>query len=361
MPCPPSYGGVIDIFYKISALKACGVPVILHCFQYGRQQSATLETLCEKVYYYPRRRSPHLMLHRKPFIVATRSSGLLLRRLLSDNNPILFEGLHCCDLLDEPQLKHRVKLVRTHNIEHEYYNALANVEKRALQRRYFRMEAAKLERFEKVLHHATHILAISPADAASLATRYANVHHVMAFHPYEKPVIRTGKGNFALYHGNLGVGENNEAALFLLNSVFSELSYPLIIAGSNPSPELRQRVAAMKHVTLRAGITVDEINELIASAQVNVLPTFQATGIKLKLLAALFAGRHCVVNTPMVANTGLESLCTICDDATSMRNAILEKAEEPFDAAAIAAREEILGKAFSNIANAKKIVALLGA
>lgn len=359
MPCPPSYGGVIDIFYKINALKACGVPVILHCFQYGRQRSVSLEAVCEKVWYYPRRRSAHLMLHRKPFIVATRSSAKLLERLLEDDYPILFEGLHCCDLLDAPELKNRIKLVRTHNIEHDYYAALAGVEKRAIQRRYFRTEAAKLKRFEKVLLHATHILAISPADAADLATRYPNVHHVMAFHPYEKTTILPGKGTFALYHGNLGVGENNEAALFLVNEIFASLDFPLVIAGSNPSPELQKRVAAFPHITLRAGIGVDEINDLIANAQMNVLPTFQATGIKLKLLAALFAGRHCIVNTPMVANTGLESLCTICDDAATWRNVISSKSQEPFDGSAVAAREAILGKQFCNRNNALKIAELI--
>ncbi len=54
-------------------------------------------------------------------------------------------------------------------------------------------------------------------------------------------------------------------------------------------------------------------------AQINVLPTFQATGIKLKLLMALYTGRHCIVNQPMVDNTGLEELCSIQNTAEEMK------------------------------------------
>ena len=31
IPYPANYGGVIDVYYKLEALRACGVKLILHC------------------------------------------------------------------------------------------------------------------------------------------------------------------------------------------------------------------------------------------------------------------------------------------------------------------------------------------
>ncbi|NJN35445.1 MAG: hypothetical protein HC817_15490 [Saprospiraceae bacterium] len=59
IPYPADYGGVIDVFYKIQALSAANVRVTVHCWQYGnRQPQLTLESVCEKVFYYPRREDP---------------------------------------------------------------------------------------------------------------------------------------------------------------------------------------------------------------------------------------------------------------------------------------------------------------
>ncbi len=333
--------------------------VHLHCFQYGREASKELEAICASVRYYPRRTNKHLLFGKLPYIVSTRKVKALLENLLRDDYPILFEGLHCCGFLDDPRLKKRLKLVRTHNIEHDYYDSLATVEKHYFRKMYFKREAKKLREFEAVLKHANRILAISPADAKSLAARYENVHHVMAFHAYSDVVSETGRGKFALYHGNLEVGENNQAALFLVREVFNTLDIDLIISGNNPSAELQEAVAARANCSLKANIAPEEIDHLISSAQINVLPTFQATGIKLKLLAALFRGRHCVVNPPMVANTGLEAACVVAETALMMKLRLLDMYEKPFTAEAIQARKRILGKGFSNELNAAKIIHLL--
>ncbi len=347
------------MFYKIKALHALGVEITLHCFHYGRAKSSELEKYCKKVFYYSRKTSIFQLCSSEPFIVNSRRADELLKNLQSDDAPILFEGLHCCAYVSHPSLKNRKKIVRTHNIEHDYYRALERVEKKWSKRQYFRREANKLEKFESVLHDAQHVLAISPADAKELSSRYKNVEHVMAFHSNEEVNIREGKGSFAFYHGNLEVGENNQAALFLVNEVFSEVDYPLVIAGNNPSAELAAAVNGKSRITLKSNISTAEIDELISSAHVNILPTFQATGIKLKLLAALMRGRHCIVNSTMVANTGLESLCIIHEDAASMRVGLQAIQELEFSQADIVKRKSVLDERFSNRKNAEKILALI--
>ncbi len=359
VPYPANYGGVIDVFYKLKALHNEGVKLHLHCFEYGREQAKELNKICHSVHYYKRHTSRNNLIRPRPFIVVTRDSEELLKNLLKDNHPILFEGLHTCFYLDEKKLKKRKKIVRSHNIEHDYYLNLARVERDVFKKTYFYNESFKLKRFEKVLKHADVILGISKNDTAYLSSKYKNCHLVTAFHPNEEVSVASGKGKFALYHGSMDVGENNEAALFLVDQVFNDIKVPLIIAGKKPSKELRDAVAKYKHIKLESDLTTDGIYDLVKKAQINVLPTFQATGIKLKLLAALFNGRHCLVNNFMVENTGLEKLCVVKNTSTDMKKAVVQLFEKPFDREDLAKREKILIKDFSNEESAKKLVKLI--
>jgi hypothetical protein len=96
VPYPADYGGVIDVFYKIKALKKAGVKVHLHTFQYGREEADILSSLCEEVYYYKRKLYKDPFFSKLPYIVATRANDELLSNLLKDRHPIIFEGIHCC-------------------------------------------------------------------------------------------------------------------------------------------------------------------------------------------------------------------------------------------------------------------------
>jgi hypothetical protein len=350
---------VIDVFFKVRALHDAAVKVHLHCFQYGRKESAELAKLCETVHYYPRKTRPSLLFNSLPYITVSRSSEELVGNLMKDGHPILFEGLHCCYSLHDKRLDGRKRFVRMHNIEHDYYKSLAAVERSLFRRMYFRREAGKLEKFEKVLAKADQVLSISQKDSNDLSQRYNNVIHLPAFHGFSSVRSEPGSGNFALYHGNLEVGENNEAALFLVKEVFSGMDERLVIAGKNPSPELQSAAAGKTNIEIRGNISTVEIHKLIQSAHINVLPTFQDTGIKLKLIAALYNGRHCLVNTPMVLNTGLEGLCAVADNAHAMKDEVRRLFVEPFTLSAIRGRERTLQKEFSDSHNIKKLVSLL--
>lgn len=332
-----------------------GYEITLHCYQYGRKRRKELEAYCHKVNYYPRSAGKSNLFGRKPYIVASRHSDELVARLIKDRNPILFEGLHCTSFLDSSAFDNRVKLVRSHNIEHDYYQKLAEVENNIFKRYYFYNEASKLKRHEKVLKHASNVLAISPADHEYLLKKYKNSVLLPAFHSYSDVKIKSGKGAFILYHGNLAVGENNEAACYLVKNVFSKLKHPCLISGTKPSSELKDLVAQVNNVKLESDLDTAGIHELIANAQINVLPTFQSTGIKLKLLAALFGGRHCVVNTPMVKKTGLEDLCHLANKPEEFIDNINELWEQPFSYSDIEARREVLLSGFSNEENVKTL------
>ncbi len=355
VPDPPNYGGVIDVMYKIEALAEQGAKIHLHCFQDKREQAPRLEDHCEKVHYYPRRTRHREHLSRAPYIVNSRRAKGLKTRILEEPGPILFEGLHTCHPLADRELKDLPKWVRTHNIEHAYYRGLMASEHSRLKKHYYQLEAAKLERFEKVLRHADLILAINPLEQEHFS-QYAETVHLPPFHPYRKVGPETEDEGFVLYHGKLSVAENERAALYLLEEIFPSLPYQLIIAGDGASPRLLERIEASPNVRYENADNPSVINALVQKAKVNVLPTFQATGIKLKLLAALFKGRHCVVNPPMVEGTGLEELCWIGDDASELKERIRTAMETPFEEEAAKEREQLLLKDLDNRKNAADLL-----
>ena len=181
----------------------------------------------------------------------------------------------------------------------------------------------------------------------------------MAFHPHDKIEIKDGKGDFALYHGSLSVGENNKAALYLLNEVFNTIDTKLVIAGNGASVELKEAVSKRKNISIQENISTEEIYSLIQNAQINILPTFQSTGIKLKLLSALYSGRHCLVNSTMVEHTGLEPLCCIANSPVEMKKEISRLMELEFSELERMKREKILLENFSNQTNVRKLMGLL--
>ena len=356
IPYPPDYGGVIDIFYKIKALSECGVSVYLHCFEYNRQQASELEKYCTKVFYYPRKKGLRYQFSTKPYISITRSNNQLLNNLSSNNSPILFEGLHTCFYLNHPSLTNHQKLVRTHNVEHDYYLNLYHAERNILKKIFFRIEACKLKSYEKILKKASRLLCISPNDNFYFDHKFGNSHFIPAFHPFNEIKSKTGKGEYILFHGNLSVSENIQAVEYLLKNVLNKISYPVIIAGKDANERLVKEISHFPHIQLISNPVQDEMEEMIRHAQICILPTFQDTGLKLKLLASLFSGRFCIVNSAMIHKTGLEHLCHLTDIPKEMIKLINELFEQEFTDEEIEKRKLILEEAFSNHRNALKII-----
>lgn len=346
VPLPANYGGVIDVFYRLKALSESGVHIHLHCFDYGRGKAPELERFCDEVRYYRRDMSPLRMLDHRPFIVASRHSKALVQRLMQDRYPILLEGLHCCLLLeDEALLRDRLVMVRAHNIEADYYAQLAAAERRMGKRLYLKMEARKLRRYEPILRKAAAVLAISPADREGLQRMGCpRVLLSSGMHPFSEVggLRKEEDERFALYHGNLAVAENYHAVEYLLDNVFAGSEQRLVVAGNEPPAWLRERIVAMPNVKLVDSPDDKTMQRLVGEAHVCVMVTEQATGLKLKLLNSLYAGRFCLVNSAMVAGTGLEGLCTIADTPEAMRSALGSLMGQDFTETLLQERRRVL-------------------
>jgi hypothetical protein len=358
IPYPANYGGVIDVFYKLVALHKAGIKIHLHCYQYDRPEAEILKKYCETVAYYPRLTGFISQLSLKPYIVVSRRSEMLLKNLLRDNYPILFEGLHSCYYLDHKALKGRTLIYRESNIEHDYYFNLFKSERSLGRKLFFLAESLKLRLYQKQLQHSTRMLVVSQTDRDYLAAKFPrkDVVYLPSFHGNNEVKSLPGKGNYVLYHGNLSVGENLLAAQYLVKEVFNDLPITFKIAGLNPPASLRRLVALHPNMELIPNPPQTEMEQLIKNAQVNILVTFQATGLKLKLLNTLYNGRWMLVNREMLAGTGLESLCEIAADADEMKKKIISLFDTEFDQKQLGARAEILQSRFSDEQNARSLI-----
>ena len=358
IPYPPDYGGVIDVYYKLKALSNAGVRIILHCFEYGRIPSKELEDLCFKVYYYPRKSGFKYHLQADPYIVTTRNAKSMPERLLGDSFPVLFEGLHSTGVLSKCVQAKKLTLVRAHNIEHQYYRSLARSENSPFKKLYLHREARKLKKYEPLLHRADHILGIAKHETSYFNEKYDNALFVPAFHRFDEVVSQEGSGKYILFHGNLGLSENSKAFLSLALKALTRTPYEVVVAGKNPSRSFQDRLGSHSNIRVVPNPSNQELDELIAQAQVNLLFTLQSTGMKLKLLHSLFAGRHCLVNQNMVLGTGLSSLCIVADSVHAVEAHLHVLMMRPFTQADILERKKAL-KEFSNRASAEKILRVL--
>lgn len=359
VPFPANYGGVIDVYYKLWWLKRAGISIHLHCFAYGRKPAPELEALCEKVTYYERKTGLLSNLSLLPYTVKSRQSKALEKNLLADDLPILFEVLHTCYLLNDARFKNRQKIYRHSNIEHQYYLELARSERSLVKRLFLRVEAWKLRRFEAILNFADIILAVNQKDTDYFKQYYPKAISVYlpSFHPNASVTSKTGKGDYLLFHGNLSISENYEAALWLTEHVFSRSAHNVILAGLNPPEFLKAAVQKYPNIQLLASPSEQEMDALIQNAQAHVLYTPQPTGLKLKLLNTLFKGRFVISNSHMISGTGVSANngFLIANSGKEYIKAINEAMNRDFSAELVAERTSLTAH-FDNTKNAGKLI-----
>jgi hypothetical protein len=185
------------------------------------------------------------------------------------------------------------------------------------------------------------------------------VNFIPSFHANTSLQSYVGSGDYFLYHGNIEVPENEAAAKFLISKVFAKTKHKLIIAGMNPPRSIYQLAAKHKNLEIIANPKEAEMTRLIKEAHANILVTFQASGLKLKLLNTLYNGRHCIVNSTMLNGTDLEDICIIGNKASDLRRIIDETAKREFTAGMIRKRSEILQVNFSNTVNGDKLIDII--
>jgi glycosyltransferase involved in cell wall biosynthesis len=362
VPYPVNYGGVFDIYHKIIALHKAGIKIHLHCFTENNKRQPELEKFCEEILYYPRRKGITGISFRLPYIVSSRMESRLWKRLQEDNYPVLIEGIHSAGWLLKHQPGTRKVILRLHNVEHNYYRQLFLSTSSTLKKIYFHFESLLLRNFERIISSKPdHILAVSESDVETYRRLFGvnNIEVLPVFTGFTNDIPPVGTGYFCLYHGNLSVPENEKAVAWLLTEIFTGEGIPFVIAGKSPSPALKQFIARFEHAQLVADPSKERMQSLISDAQCNVLPSFNVTGIKLKIINALFHGRHCIVNRAAVKGSGLENICHIAQSPEKFRELVYTLSAKPLTSSEIAARKSVLKDLFDEEKNCAKLIQLI--
>jgi len=358
-PYPVSHGGLVDLYFKLAVLHSKGIFIHLHCFTKTKGEIPELELLCKTVSYYPRRLGYKGFSFRLPYIVSSRLNESLFNRLSEDDYPVLAEGIHSTGLLTDKRFKKRKVILRLHNIEFKYYYSLYKSSHSIFKKLYFWIESRALRKYERLMAGKfSHILALSESDIEAYRQEFGvtNISYLPVFTGFSEVEAKEGVGCYCLYQGNLSVAENEKAAIWLLREVFNKVNTPFIIAGKDPSSRLLRTVSRASHATLMANPSVKDMQDLISKAQINILPSFNNTGVKLKLLNALFNGRHCIVNAEAVAGSGLAPACHIAGNASGFQSIILQLYNRPFEEEEILLRKQLLGKTYTNEINAQRLI-----
>ena len=364
VPWPADYGGAIDMMNRIMMLKKLGISIHLHYFSYNeRGMPNELNQFCESIHVYDRKIGRKGFSFHLPYIIASRNNDELVANLRKDNYPVLLEGIHCTGVLQQLDTKKRKIVIRMHNEESTYYKELARAEPGIIKKLFFLNESRLLKKYNYHLPDDCVYACVSEKDISILKNEFHLTHTVFipTFPAWQTVCGHEGAGNMCLYHGNLSVPENERAALWLLHKVFTKIRVPFVIAGKKPSRQLEKMAHFCQHTCLVANPSETEMNDLVRKAHINVLPCFNKniTGIRLKLLHALFEGRHCLVNDPMIEGTGLESTCHIGGNADGFASIISQLYHQPFAPEEITLRKRLLGNTYNNEENTKKIIQYL--
>ena len=348
VPKEPLYGGTAEVWSQAVALAESGCPVDLHCF-YSKREGfhGGFSHPNLRMYYYPRQ-GISAFLSSWPYIIASRASFPLLRRLLIGKIPIIAHGYHSLwPALFDKRLAARTFL-RIHNPERLYYQSLREQAK-GVKKLFFTREVWLLRRLEQKLFPHWPLAgawALTPGDAAVLGPFFKP--SVEVIHPGISPLPTDSDSSFAsiekpyvLFHGKLSVSENETAALLIARAARQHPSVRFVVAGHGASSALR---AALQEANVHwvDSPRQEEMTWWLRGAAVHGLWALQAAGVKFKLLHALQSSGRVVGNALLVQGTGLESLVTVVDQEKEWIQSVVQAVHQPLDAAEREERRRVM-------------------
>ncbi|HRO85079.1 MAG TPA: glycosyltransferase family 4 protein [Niabella sp.] len=357
-PYPGDCAVSIDILNRIKAFHNKGIDIHLHYFDINDEYPIELSDYCKTVNVYKvankNINKTKLNDQKKHFV-----HNDLVENINSNNFPVLFEGLSSTGVLEKINFENRKVCIRLHKDQNLGNELTQNGQQGVFGTFIKRIKNTFKERKEYPLPKNCMYACISEEDARQLKLMgISKAAFVPAFPTWQAVDIITGTGNFCLFHGNLSEPENEKAAFWLLNNVFNKIRIPFVIAGKNPTNRLIKAAHLYQHTCIVSNPCDSELNDLIHKAHINILPCLRKnyTGIRFKLLHAMYRGRHCITTPTIVRGSGLEKACHIGSSANNLAAIISQVYPLPFMEEEIKVRKKLLYETYNNEENINSFI-----
>jgi polysaccharide biosynthesis protein PslH len=208
-------------------------------------------------------------------------------------------------------------IIRPHNLESEYFRNFA-ASTSGLRRWAYRLESAKLRRYEQAIHRLPEISAFADiSEDEAIRRRRLSARPVEYLPPFlptgalSAPVTRK-QATDVLFVGSLDSPNNLDGLHWFLDEVWrhvtSSNSAPAVlrVAGRNPSPALLRRLEVSPRTVVMPDLP--DIGRAFEMAGVFVNPMWRGAGVNIKVVEAVGRG------VPMVSTSiGLRGLGLIPD------------------------------------------------
>lgn len=264
-----------------------------------------------------------------------------IREILTNNSfdIIQFEGLFLFPYLNTIQKFSTAKVIyRSHNIEGNIWRRMAETLKNPLKKWYLKLQAERLVNYEvSILNKVDAIVPISTAD--ELFYKQKAPHQIVVSIatgidaenlPEKKPEI-----NNIYFLGALDWLPNQQGLIWFIETVLPLIKRnipdaSLHVAGRNAPLSIVNKISA-------ASKYYGEINdktEFIEDKAICIAPLFAGSGLKIKIIEALAAGKI-IITTPVGAEgmpLHLEKYMYICETSDNMAETMIKIMRAPHDA-----------------------------
>ncbi|MCC3214155.1 hypothetical protein LIV57_02660 [Chryseobacterium sp. X308] len=359
-PYPPSYGGIIDVYYKVKALSDLGIKIHLHCFvdQIPHKIDPEVKEMTEYVFFYQKKKNPLLYFSGTPFAVAIRDSETLLKNLEKHKAPILFEGLQTTHIIRFLKDNRHQLYLRHHNNESEYYKGLSVSEKNPFKKIIYKIESVKYSGYQKkLLTKFDAVFCLSEKEYHEVESYSKNAHMIHIFHGNESVKELDQKGKYFLFHGDLTTADNKRALNETIGLFKTLPQYQLVVASDRANEEIKNKISAVENISLTPIQTTENLYRLLEGAHANILISYQNSGTKVKFFNTLYNSRFVIINGNITDDPVLTKLCLYGDDMNQIRQQIIASAEKDYDDNE--KRKNILEASHSDKAKAEEIVKLI--
>jgi len=316
-PYPPTDGARVDIWERLKILVHVARKIELVVTVKSNPDHAALSRvreIADRVSIVNRRKNLRSLLSLRPFQLTSRI-GLNSIPISGNFDAVLLEGEYVSGILENPNLKTTLVILRVHNNSMRNFQQLAKSERNPLRRAFYLAEAARSGRlFCRVARASDLLWFISQNEYKEYVEAHPEQEMIASFVPPSigeiRPYVGPRTQNCALFIGTLGLAPNARAIEWFLSNVHGRLNgipgYRLIIAGNtlgNPIDRIYRAANGYSNVEIYQN--PNNTAELYETASVFINPVMHGTGVKLKTIDAIRAGLPVVSTSIGAEGTGL--------------------------------------------------------